>query len=68
MHIKGKKSDLRMTADVTLRLQNFENEDDKLKKKKVRCRYRFLSKLSFFAKTVNKCLAYIARKPLQLIL
>lgn len=34
----GEKSDLRMTADVTLRLQNFENEDADLKKKKVRYR------------------------------
>ncbi len=38
-HLKqGKQSDLEMTADVTLRLQNFENEDEKLKKKKVRYR------------------------------
>jgi N6-L-threonylcarbamoyladenine synthase len=35
---KGERSDLRMTADVTLRLQNFENEDSDLKKKKVRYR------------------------------
>jgi N6-L-threonylcarbamoyladenine synthase len=35
---QGEKSDLRMTADVTLRLQNFENEDADLKKKKVRYR------------------------------
>ena len=35
---KGEKSDLRMSADVTLRLQNFENEDADLKKKKVRYR------------------------------
>lgn len=35
---KGERSDLRMTADVTLRLQNFENEDADLKKKKVRYR------------------------------
>lgn len=35
---KGETSDLRMTADVTLRLQNFENEDAQLKKKKVRYR------------------------------
>jgi N6-L-threonylcarbamoyladenine synthase len=34
----GERSDLRMTADVTLRLQNFEVEDDKLRKKKVRYR------------------------------
>ncbi|HMS43286.1 MAG TPA: tRNA (adenosine(37)-N6)-threonylcarbamoyltransferase complex transferase subunit TsaD [Pyrinomonadaceae bacterium] len=38
-HLKrGETSDLRMTADVTLRLQNFENEDAQLKKKKVRYR------------------------------
>ncbi len=38
-HLKnGEQSDLRMTADVTLRLQNFENEDAELKKKKVRYR------------------------------
>ncbi len=35
---KGEQSDLRMSADVTLRLQNFENEDADLKKKKVRYR------------------------------
>jgi len=35
---QGEKADLRMTADVTLRLQNFENEDADLKKKKVRYR------------------------------
>lgn len=35
---KGERSDLQMTADVTLRLQNFENEDAALKKKKVRYR------------------------------
>lgn len=35
---KGERSDLRMTADVTLRLQNFENEDAELKRKKVRYR------------------------------
>lgn len=35
---KGEKSDLAMTADVTLRLQNFENEDADLKRKKVRYR------------------------------
>jgi len=35
---RGEKSDLRMTADVTLRLQNFENEDADLKRKKVRYR------------------------------
>jgi N6-L-threonylcarbamoyladenine synthase len=38
-HLKnGEQSDLRMTADVTLRLQNFENEDADLKRKKVRYR------------------------------
>jgi N6-L-threonylcarbamoyladenine synthase len=38
-HLKrGEQSDLRMTADVTMRLQNFENEDAELKKKKVRYR------------------------------
>lgn len=38
-HLKnGEQSDLQMTADVTLRLQNFENEDAALKKKKVRYR------------------------------
>ena len=35
---RGENSDLKMTADVTLRLQNFENEDEKLRKKKVRYR------------------------------
>jgi N6-L-threonylcarbamoyladenine synthase len=38
-HLKqGERSDLQMTADVTLRLQNFENEDADLKRKKVRYR------------------------------
>lgn len=38
-HLKrGMRSDLRMTADVSMRLQNFENEDAELKKKKVRYR------------------------------
>ncbi len=38
-HLKqGEQADLRMTADVTLRLQNFENEDADLKRKKVRYR------------------------------
>ncbi len=38
-HLKnGETSDLKMTADVTLRLQNFENEDAQLKKNKVRYR------------------------------
>ena len=36
-HLKnGVASDLKMSADVTLRLQNFENEDADLKRKKVR--------------------------------
>ncbi len=35
---RGEKSDLRMTADVTMRLQNFDNEDSELKRKKVRYR------------------------------
>lgn len=35
---KGKQSDLSMTADITLRLQNLEVEDDQLRKKKVRYR------------------------------
>ncbi len=34
----GEQSDLRMTADVSMRLQNFENEDAELKRKKVRYR------------------------------
>ncbi len=34
----GERSDLRMTADVSMRLQNFENEDGELKRKKVRYR------------------------------
>lgn len=38
-HLKnGMSSDLRMTADITMRLQNLENEDDELRKKKVRYR------------------------------
>ncbi len=38
-HLKrGEQSDLRLTADVSLRLQNFENEDARLKQKKVRYR------------------------------
>lgn len=38
-HLKrGERANLRMTADVTLRLQNFENEDAELKRKKVRYR------------------------------
>lgn len=35
---RGEKSDLRMTADVSMRLQNLENEDAELKRKKVRYR------------------------------
>jgi N6-L-threonylcarbamoyladenine synthase len=38
-HLKlGEASDQRMTADVTLRLQNFQNEDAALKKSRVRYR------------------------------
>jgi N6-L-threonylcarbamoyladenine synthase len=38
-HLKnGEQADLLMTADVTMRLQNFENEDAELKRKKVRYR------------------------------
>ncbi|MCA1623130.1 MAG: tRNA (adenosine(37)-N6)-threonylcarbamoyltransferase complex transferase subunit TsaD [Acidobacteria bacterium] len=36
--MRGEQSDLRMTADVTMRLQNFENEDADLRRKKVRYR------------------------------
>ncbi len=35
---RGERADLRMTADVTMRLQNFENEDGELRRKKVRYR------------------------------
>jgi len=35
---RGEQSDLRMTADVTMRLQNFQNEDGELRRKKVRYR------------------------------
>jgi len=35
---RGELADLRMTADVTMRLQNFENEDAVLIKQKVRYR------------------------------
>ncbi len=35
---RGERSDLRMTADVSMRLQKFENEDGELKKMKVRYR------------------------------
>ena len=34
----GERADLQMTADVSMRLQNFENEDAELKRKKVRYR------------------------------
>jgi len=34
----GERADLRMTADVSMRLQNFENEDGELRRKKVRYR------------------------------
>ena len=38
-HLKrGERSDISLTADVTLRLQNFENEDAALKKSRVRYR------------------------------
>ncbi|MEO7672658.1 MAG: tRNA (adenosine(37)-N6)-threonylcarbamoyltransferase complex transferase subunit TsaD [Pyrinomonadaceae bacterium] len=36
--LRGKMSDLTMTADVTMRLQNFENEDAALKRRRVRYR------------------------------
>ncbi len=35
---RGEQANLRMTADVTMRLQNFENEDGEAGKKKVRYR------------------------------
>lgn len=35
---RGIRADLRMTADVTMRLQNLDNEDAELKRKKVRYR------------------------------
>ncbi|MDQ3322780.1 MAG: tRNA (adenosine(37)-N6)-threonylcarbamoyltransferase complex transferase subunit TsaD, partial [Acidobacteriota bacterium] len=35
---QGARADLRMTADVTMRLQNLDNEDAELKKKRVRYR------------------------------
>ncbi len=35
---RGERSNLRMTADVTLRLQNLDNQDADLKRKKVRYR------------------------------
>ena len=35
---RGERSNLRMTADVSMRLQNFENEDAELRRKKVRYR------------------------------
>ncbi len=34
----GERSGLEMTADITMRLQNFENDDDELRKRKVRYR------------------------------
>ena len=38
-HLKnGERADLRMTADITMRLQNLENEDADLRKRKVRYR------------------------------
>ena len=36
--LNGDRGDLRMTADVTMRLQNVENEDDRLRKNKVKYR------------------------------
>ena len=35
---RGEADDLAMTADITLRLQNLENEDAELRRKKVRYR------------------------------
>ncbi len=35
---KGERADLRMTADITMRLQNIENEDDSLRGRKVKYR------------------------------
>ncbi|MBK9216389.1 MAG: tRNA (adenosine(37)-N6)-threonylcarbamoyltransferase complex transferase subunit TsaD [Chloracidobacterium sp.] len=35
---RGEKDDIRMTADITLRLQNLDNEDAELRRKKVRYR------------------------------
>ena len=35
---RGERADLQMTADVSMRLQNFENEDVELKRRKVRYR------------------------------
>ena len=35
---EGKKAHLRMTADITMRLQNIENEDAELRNRKVRYR------------------------------
>lgn len=38
-HLKnGERSNLRMTADITMRLQNYENEDAELRRHKVRYR------------------------------
>ncbi len=36
--LAGERADIRMTADITLRLQNLDNEDAALKRKKVRYR------------------------------
>jgi len=36
--MRGERSDLTLTADVTLRLQNFENEDSQLRSERVRYR------------------------------
>jgi N6-L-threonylcarbamoyladenine synthase len=36
--VRGESSDLTMTADVTMSLQNFENEDAELRRKRVRYR------------------------------
>ena len=36
--LNGERADLRMTADVTMRLQNVENEEDTLRKNKVKYR------------------------------
>lgn len=36
--IKGERSNLRMTADISLRLQNIDNEDDVLRRSKIKYR------------------------------
>ena len=36
--LRGEESDIGMTADVSLRLQNFENIDSELRRNKVRYR------------------------------